>query len=225
MSDTDNSYQVSQKRIYDSIEKNSQNLEKFLFILARVFRNSNINDSVLSDKVLDFILDSTCNLSFLILEEGLNETNPSEYLSLLSTFTPFVAQGFLSEALSQSNLETLFLDKIEHLKEGEGNDFKLYILYNLVIDLDLKSNKKYIPDMIKYTSNNIIKFAILSKLLSHLMFGIYLSEDTKDFIESQIIHIATGLKYTQKELENLKKAIGNIRQMSRTKEIYENSPQ
>lgn len=225
LSDTDNSYQVSQKRIYDSIEKNSQNLEKFLFILARVFRNSNINDSVLSDKVLDFILDSTCNLSFLILEEGLNETNPSEYLSLLSTFTPFVAQGFLSEALSQSNLETLFLDKIEHLKEGEGNDFKLYILYNLVIDLDLKSNKKYIPDMIKYTSNNIIKFAILSKLLSHLMFGIYLSEDTKDFIESQIIHIATGLKYTQKELENLKKAIGNIRQMSRTKEIYENSPQ
>ncbi|HML64346.1 MAG TPA: metallophosphoesterase [Dysgonomonas sp.] len=222
MSDTDNSYQVSQKKIYESIERNSQNLEKFLFILSRVFRNSNINESSLNDKVLDFILDSTCNLSFLILEEGLKEKNPSEYLSLLSTFTPFVAQGFLSEALSQSNLETLFLDKIEQLKKYPGNDFKLYILYTLVIDLDLKSNKKYIPDLIKHTSSNIIKFAIISKLLSHLMFGVYLSEDTKDYIENQILSVGTDLKYSIKDMENLKKSINNIRQVNRTKDIYDN---
>ena len=64
---------VSLKRYYENIETNSENLEKALFILCRVFRNTNISDTKAQDEIFDFILDAVCNMGFLILNESENE--------------------------------------------------------------------------------------------------------------------------------------------------------
>ncbi|MEZ4842520.1 MAG: metallophosphoesterase [Flavobacteriaceae bacterium] len=61
--------EVKKKKFYPVIESNSENLEKSLLILARVFRNSKFKDLKFEDKVFDFILNSTCTMGFQLMDE------------------------------------------------------------------------------------------------------------------------------------------------------------
>jgi len=169
--------EVQQKKYYEKIEANSDNLEKALFILARVFRNSKFKDLKLEDEIFDFILNSSCILGFKLMEEieenKLNyindKTSEEDLMRLLTQFVPIVVQTFFFDSLVQNNLENILIDKINSLKvKPKDNQFKLLILYFSLIDLNLKQNHKYIDEVIEILNMGVLKQTSLIKLYIYL---------------------------------------------------------
>jgi len=168
---------VQTKKFYDTIDANSDNLEKALFILARVFRNSKLrNKETFNSEVFDFILDATAVLGFTLMDEieenktnFLNDISEDELMKLITRFIPIVMQTFFFDALVQGNMEDIIKEKIDVLKKKpKGNELKLLILYFSLIDLDFKNNESYIPEIMELLRIPILKNTSLIKLYIYL---------------------------------------------------------
>lgn len=224
--------EVKIKAYYETIEDSSENLEKSLHILARVFRNSNVQDEEQICEVLDYILDSACFLGFQIIDEvnrddnklnqeDLSEDHEKMILQIVTNFMPLIVQTFLYDAIAQNDLERIFKEKIEVLRKNEkNNQFKLLLLYFILIDLDINSHKNLIKDVIKIIDLVILKQTILLKLYGYLMFKCggkpILEKFIKDQIQLQTLNInpksdlgvlQQGMSKTSKivNLKNIKK--------------------
>lgn len=205
--------EISTKQVYEKIDVNSENLEKLLFILSRTFRNSGVEDHELINEILDYILTCSCNLCFFIAdnEENLTDFKNNDFLKIFSSLIPLVVETYLFEALSQNNLEKIFLEKIEELKTTKGSELKIFVLYYMLIDLDLKNNKIYITEAISSIKNNIIKHSSLYKLLSYLIFSKYNSEHTRQFIAESAISQAKMINKDEKYLSKLRKTLDELK--------------
>ncbi|MGF7077161.1 metallophosphoesterase [Mucilaginibacter sp. 3215] len=191
----DKQSEVSPKKFYEKIELNHTNYEKSLFILSRVFRNSALPDDKFNDDVLNFILQSTCLMGFNLLDEvkaelqeDKDETKEKLMMRLISTFMPLIVQNFLYDALAQNNLERIILDKIETLKVDikSDNQFKLMLLYFLLVDLNLKAYKGYLPEIMSSIKVGILKQTVLIKLYGYLMFECSQNSQLEGYIKSLI---------------------------------------
>jgi predicted MPP superfamily phosphohydrolase len=187
--------EVVQKKFYETIEKTGANLEKSLFILSRVFRNSALMDDKLDEEILNFILQASCIMGFKLVEEVKtevsydgDETKEKLMLLLMSTFMPLMVQTFVYDALAQNNLERIILSKIKELKPTAktDNQFKLLILYFMLIDLNLKSNKKHISEAMDVIKVGVLKQTILIKLYGYLMFDSRQNSPLEEFLKTKI---------------------------------------
>ncbi|WP_296150363.1 metallophosphoesterase [uncultured Flavobacterium sp.] len=169
--------EVQPKKYYETIERNSDNLEKALFILSRVFRNSKFKDLKFEDEIFDFILNSTCILGFQLMDEieenkfsFINEkTSEEDLMRLLTQFVPIVIQTFFYDAVVQNNLEAILIEKIEFFKRNsKDNQLKLLILYFSLIDLNFRQNAKYIDEIIEILQLGVLKQTSLIKLYIYL---------------------------------------------------------
>lgn len=186
---------------YLQLEKNSDQLEKSLMIMCRVFRNTGFKNQNLENKILDFILESACNLSLLIIDEKQSENLKDEtILGFFKRFAPMIVQNFLFDAMAQDNLTEIFEAKIEKLKIEGGQELKLFALYFILVDLDFTNNKKYIDDLISISKQNIIKYGVIYKLLNYLIFN---KTKDKKFLKDRIVA-------QQKKIDNSQKAIKDI---------------
>lgn len=209
--------EVSQKLFYDKIEKISEHLEKSLFILARVFRNSSIKKENLENEILDFILNSTCLLGFQLIDEikadekiKSDETREKLMVRLMSTFMPLIVQIFLFDALAQNNLERIIIHKIEELKpNSKENQFKLHLLYFTLLDLDLKAHKHYIDDAMDVLKMGVLKQATLIKLFSYLMFKTAPNTPMETLLKTKIQEQSVKLN-PKVEKANIQKEISKI---------------
>ena len=195
--------EVQVKKFYHSIEVKSDNLEKALFILSRVFRNSKLrNEEKFNNEVFDFILDSTSILGFTLIDEiEENKTNfissnisEDDLMRLITKFIPIVMQTFFFDALVQVNMENIIKDKISELKKNvRGNELKLLILYFSLIDLDFKNNEIYLDEVIHILTIPILKNTSLIKLYIYLALKTngnkVLEEKLKKHIKSQEIKL------------------------------------
>jgi predicted phosphodiesterase len=206
--------EVKQKKFYEKIEPNSENLEKSLFILARVFRNSKFKDLNLEDEIFDYILNSSCVLGFKLMDEieenklsYINEkTTEEDLMRLLTQFVPIVVQTFFYDALVQNNLETILLEKINELKKkSKDNQFKLMILYFSLIDLNLKQNSKYIDEVIELLNLGVLKQTSLIKLYIYLALKVNGNKVLEEKIKASI-------KTQELKIDSDKKKVGLIEQ-------------
>ena len=170
--------EVQEKKFYHEIENNIECYEAALHILGRVFRNSKLRDAEsFNEEVFDFILDSSCTMGFALLEDieqsaepsDFNVDSPSELIQVVTKIIPVVVQTFFYDSTVQVNLERIILDKIERLKkQPQTNQFKLLVLYFSLIDLDLKANEKYIPEIIEILKIPMLQQSSLIKLYVYL---------------------------------------------------------
>ena len=59
------------KIYYDKIDLTPVNIERMIFVLARIYRNSNICDMEnMSDEMFEFIVNGACNLGFMLVNEA-----------------------------------------------------------------------------------------------------------------------------------------------------------
>lgn len=193
-----NQNEVKKKRYYEEIKTTAENLERALFILSRVYRNSSINDEKLEDKILDFILNSACNLGFLLIDEIkvseddslidiTDEPKEKQLVRLVMNFMPIVVETFLFDSLMQNNLERIINEKLQILlKDSKNNQFKIFILYFILIDLDVKNNKKYIDEIIDIAKLVIIKQSVLLKLYLYLMMKSHGNLEFEKFLKERI---------------------------------------
>lgn len=142
---------VESKRYYDEIQLNAINVQKALFILARVYRNSRVCDiDNLGDEILNFVLNGVCNLGFMINDEIKQSVTDEELLKVaesIGAILPVIMQTYLYDAMCQNSLSRVFEEKFNELiNKPEGNQFRLFLLVFCLLDLDIN---KYYPMLVE----------------------------------------------------------------------------
>jgi hypothetical protein len=181
---------VQTKKRFDENAAKHEIIETYLFIMGRVFRNIEVegeDSKQIDDEIFGFLLDSICNWGFLLFDElvesrlnssesSLNEIEkefkiPKEIIKVLYSFVPLIVQDFLYHSLGHITLENIIKHKIEELEVNSSqNQFQLFMLYFLLIDLDLKGNKNYIEKALKVSKAGNIRFSIAAKIIYYLFF-------------------------------------------------------
>lgn len=159
------------KKVYaNCYDSTVANFEKSLFLLCRVYRNSNICNGAVGDEIFNYILDACCKFSFAIVNTPYDKEDADEEIRklvlILYRFIPIVIQAFFFDAISQFNLDRVFDEKLTELKEGEvnGKYFKIFLLLFTLLDLDIKSYIKLVDDVQKYTPKGAFSYAAFAKI-------------------------------------------------------------
>jgi len=167
---------------------NSELIERYLSIFARVYKNSDdIKGN--NDKLTAFfktIIEFYCNLGFYFIEEFANVTKNEitanfdidtqdfpelNLLRFVSNFSPLLSQSLLFDGLGHYNLERKIKTEIEELELNvKDNQYKLYMLYFLLLDIDLNTNRAFIQKAIDNIRMPILKYSIVLKLNYYLAF-------------------------------------------------------
>lgn len=158
------------KTLYQDVPLNSSIIENILFILSRIFRNSNVcNAGNLAKEMLDYIITGTCNLGFLLVDDAKDlelkdEDNAKQWVALVSNFIPIILETFLYDAISQRNLSEVFKRKLEELVANpENNQLRIFLITFILVDLDIKNNLHLIDKALAHINNKILRYAILNK--------------------------------------------------------------
>ena len=164
---------VEKKKYYDKIDPTTENVEKALFILARVYRNSNICDCTedkTADDILDFLLAGTCNLGLMFMNNfedkaNLDDLQAQDLIKIVMQYMPLMVEAFLYDAVAQKNLSRIFEEKLKELKMNpHGNSFKIFLLTFVLVDLDINKYYNLIDDLIQYIGKGILRYATYGKL-------------------------------------------------------------
>ncbi|WP_407505199.1 metallophosphoesterase [Elizabethkingia meningoseptica] len=202
---------------FKQVIKNAEQLEKALFILSRVYRNTEFSDQELENEILDFILESACNLSFLIIDENNNTEEGNEtLLGIFKNFAPLIVQNFLFDAMAQESLQQIFERKIEELKQKGNEELKLFVLYFILVDLDFNTNKKYINELTSIVKVNIIKFGVLYKLYNYLIFN---KTSDKEFLRKSVLDQQKRIDNSRRALEDAQKRFSSLEKISLTNKL------
>lgn len=166
-----NETRVVQKVYYSEIPPTAANIEKALFILSRVYRNSNACDhEELSEAILNFVLTAVCNLGFMLSDEtkhfAKTDSDYKKIVQLINNFMPIIIQSFLYDAICQQNLVRVFESKLSALRENpDGNEFRIFVLSFILVDLNPSANTHYIEGSLPYIKNRLLRFAVINKLM------------------------------------------------------------
>lgn len=164
--------EIKVKQYYDEVPITATNVEHVLFILSRIYRNSNVcDDEKMSDDLLNYLINATCNLGFLLVDETktyeLNgDENAEELVKIVSNFMPVIIETFFYDAICQKNLVRVFSDKLKELmQDPQSNQFKIFIITFMLVDLDIKEHYALISEALNVITNKVLRYAILNKSL------------------------------------------------------------
>lgn len=199
------------KTYLQEVKLDATNVESILFILSRMYRNSNIcNDPIQERELFNYILTGTCNLGFLLVEESKNieekkQLTDSQLVELVSNFMPIIIQVFLYDAIGQKNLAEVFSEKLEELlKNPEGNQLRIFLLTFLLVDLDINKNLDLINKALNVIDNKVLRLAVLNKSML-LTINNYSNTAIKDSLKPLRLELAKEFNLSQSldaELDN-----------------------
>ena len=220
---TDDTQVVPKQRIHN-YELTSGNVEKALFILARVYRNSKVcDDEVRSNEILNFVLDGVSNLGFMLVDDAKNvdfnvdEITTKNIIQLVSNYMPIIIEAFLYDAISQKNLSRVFSDKLEELTSSpEGNEFRIFLLTLVLVDLDIKENLEVLNNNLQYLKLRPLRFAVVSKLL---LLTIQHSDNL--YLKEKIKVLVNGIKNDFEGLKQLNETIEKQIMMNNNKKLQQ----
>lgn len=209
-SPVDNS-KVERKRCYEDYTLCADTIMKALFILSRVYRNSNICDYQLDntpDEILNFILTGSCNMGIRFMNEcenssSIKDSNTRNLIKTLLQFMPIVVEVFLYDAIAQKNLKRVLEEKLKDLKKApEGNQFRIFLLTFILLDLDLENNYPLLDELDKFIDKGVLRYA------SHCKFLIYAAKNSdNDGIRERLIKKAVLYAKQFESTDNLENEI------------------
>lgn len=184
---------------------NLENVEKYLAILARVLKNSDaVSDSDLVTEIFNYLLDSYCFYGFYLIDEykkmaedmilrsNLNDEEKDfifgeEILNLLSRIVPVLSQVMLYDGIGQINFSRIIHEKIDELRlNSKQNQYKLFVLYFLLMDIDLKGNKNLVDDIFEEVNLAPLKVSTLFKLNFYLGFKTQKNTPLEQFFKNKV---------------------------------------
>ena len=176
-------------------------LERHLFIFSRVFRSmSSIDDEKLMFDSFEFIIDSYINLGFELInefefqKEKTEKEIEKEIINLIASFIPLVTQVMISDAILHVNLKRLINKRIEDLEKNKtNNQYKLLLLYFMLLDIDLKKNKIFIERVSENFDLIPLKNTALLKLYIYLSFKSFGNKELEGFLKEKIIKLQKEL--------------------------------
>ena len=103
---------------------------------------------------------------FLGIEEFENEVlktsndDHKDILEIVTKFLPFISQVTMSDNIAQHNIENLLINKIEELKKDhKNNQYKLFILYFILMDIDENNILKFTDEILSLMEINVLKYS------------------------------------------------------------------
>lgn len=186
------------KKLYDITNINSEIYERYISILARIYKTMDeVNDGETLDEIFDFLLETYINFGHFLIKETEDELIVSEdsedksttrnILEILNNFIPIITQVAFSDGIAHHNVEAIILNKIEKLRiEEKSNQYKLYVLYFLLMDIDEKNIEKYTDDLIGLVKIGILKYSVILKLNYYYAFNGHRSKKTANFLKDRI---------------------------------------
>lgn len=169
----DNLTSIQEKKPTDlSKPLDTGDVEKALFILGRVFRNSNICDNEeISDDMLDYILTGVCNLGFKHSEGmefaslKLKGETIKQLIEKINNIMPIVVAAFLNDAICQRNLARVFIDKLnKYYANPKGNEYRIFLLTQILTYLDL-TDFSYWEKSLNITTMKALRFAYYNEAI------------------------------------------------------------
>lgn len=175
---------VKEKNIRENLEMSIEVLERYLTTLARVFKNSNdLKSDEFADEVFDFIIKAYAHFGFHLIDEVEgnikerkdmfdNASNNHMFLiKLLSNFVPLYIQSILYDGIGHFTILDMIKEKIKELEQSsDNNQYELFLLYFLVLDIDLKSNKEIVKKIVQNIKIGSLKISAFFKLNYYRIF-------------------------------------------------------
>lgn len=229
---------VHLKPVISGENLNVEVVEKYITILSRVLKNSDsVTDPVLVYEIFDYLLDTYCQFGFYIIdeyEESAKQENikaredfeieddiviGEEMLKLLSKILPVLVEAMMYDGLGQENFTKIIEDKIRDCRLNvDKNQYKLFVLYFLLIDIDLKTNKGIIDDVFEDVTLSPLKVATLFKLNFYLAFKAYKNNQLETFIKNKMQQASIRLD-SKIDIGGFQKSLSNASKRNLIKKI------
>jgi predicted MPP superfamily phosphohydrolase len=196
--------EVHLKEFIDANNITPEVLEIYLSILSRVYKNSdNIKNLNLVYEVFDYLLEAYCHFGYFLVDavsdmvknENMSIIEASdksdklvgeEMLKVITNFIPLLTEVLLYDGIGHVNLKTIIMKKIEEYKKDfRQNQYKLFLLYFLLIDTDIKTNKNYIDEVFQYITLSPLKVSTFFKLSFYLAFKAYQKKELEEFLKNK----------------------------------------
>ena len=150
-------------------------------------------------------------LSFEELEDSVIGEN---IIKIISNFIPLMVQSMLYDGVGHINLKEDINQKIEELlKNKKVNQYKLFLLYFLLIDIDI-TQRNLIDKVFENVNKSALKVSTFLKLNYYLAFKAYNNKTLEQFFRNKIQHAQLRLDSKTKigEIQKLlsKKSKRNI---------------
>ena len=133
-----------------------------------------VKDLELLSKSLDFILDTYINFAFYlydIIKIEIKEEDDSDLLALISKILPFISQMSMTENIAHYNIEKVIISKIDELSlNHKENQYKLFILYFILMDIDENNIFRYTDEVIDKINIGVLKYSTIIKLKYYFSF-------------------------------------------------------
>jgi len=196
---------------FNPYDINSDLLERYISIFARIFKNS---DNIKGNKdklteIFNSIINYYCDLGFFIIDEFSEITKRElkndedinilnfhelELLRFISNFTPIFCQTLLFDGLGHYNLEQMIKNEIDNCEKDTGNNqYKLFMLYFLLLDIDLSTNQEYLNTAMNNIKIPLLRHAILMKLNYYLAFKTSNNKKLQQVLSNKIQNIQLKL--------------------------------
>ncbi|MNY32271.1 hypothetical protein D3C86_1664770 [compost metagenome] len=117
-------------------------------------------------------------------------------LETISNVLPFISQINMTDNIAQYNIEKVIIAKINELKKDhKNNQYKLFILYLILMDTDEENIYKYVDDLLEYMELGVLKYSTILKLNYYFSFNSNSNKKLKEFLKNKI-------RYAQLKLDN-----------------------
>lgn len=179
--------EVHPLQVFNTETMNPDVLERYLSILGRVYRNLDeiMGHKDLKQEVFDYLIDSYCDLTFFIIDEmarmAEDEASQNDYsfseaqemglYKIMTTFSPLLTQVMLFDSIGHYNIENIIKTEIQKLEQNPAeNQYKLYVYYFILTDIDLEGNMEYIVRALSNITIPVLKYMLLLKLNYYMAF-------------------------------------------------------
>lgn len=191
-------------------------VERYLAILSRTYRSSDeiVGKSQEKREIFHYILNGYCKLGFYLVDEFKRSTKNElsstqnvdldfqelpevKLLNFISNFTPLICQVALYDGIGHFSLERIIKREIDAILASETiEEYKLFMLCFLLLDIDLEGNKQYIITVMQHIRMNVLKYAIVIKLNYYLAFNAGNNKNTQKILSQNIQQARINLDST-----------------------------
>lgn len=173
---------------YDPKSANAEVVVRYIDILARVFRNIDMvsADVIKVEDVFEYLLNYYCDYGFYLVDEmyrstdkeieqlfeyNLSENEALGIMRMVTNVIPIVVQMAMFDGIGHYSVERLVEEEISRLVEkGNGNQYRLFILYFLLFDLTLEGREKDMDCAIERITIPSLRYMMHLKLNYYMAF-------------------------------------------------------